>query len=948
MAQPVGQKSFNSGEWAQQLYARVDMEKWHSGAALLLNYYVDYRGGASSRAGTKYVIQVKDSSNPVRLIPFQASFTVGYVLEFGEFYIRFHANGSPVKEAAQAMTGATTASPAVFTLNAHGYQDGDWLYASSFAGGTWGTNMNGRYFIVTAAAANTFQLTDLRGNAINSTGWGVWSAGNFARVYTIPSPYAADDLALLKFAQDVTTMILCHPDYSAYELTLVSATNWTLTAIQYGSTVTAPSPSAATTLAAGTVNYSYVVTAVDAEGQESNASVAATLTSKQDLRTTAGTNRISWAAIPGASHYNVYKAELAYTNVVPAGAVHGFIGYTEGVDFDDSNISPDFSLTPPVAQNPFLGAGVESYTVTNQGSYSSPANAPTVTIGASTGGQTATAAVVMGVIGTPTVSGSGGSGWNVGDIVQMEYGVRLVVATIGGGGAIATFQPITFPGSDPGTFTQPAGALPAGINGPSGGFVAANVTWGVRYVTPIQNGSGYTSAPAVTFSAGAAAADAVLGDASAGNPMVPGFFQQRLALMGQPQAPQSFNYSRPGSASYYNFDVSNPTQPDDAISGFLVSGQLNNIKSMIAQTSGHLILTDGGLWVINGGAAGAPVSADSVAANAQSFVGANDVPPIVANADILYVQAKGSSVRNATYNFYTNVFTGADISILSSHLFFGKEVLEWCWAEEPYKVVWAVRDDGYALALTFLKEQEFIAWTHSDTQGLFKSCASIIEDTTAGYANTVYWVVEREVGGADWQYIEMFADRYMPNGVVDAWCVDSGIQYDGAPETSFTGGEHLAGLTVTGLADGIVIPEFTMPTTGQFTLSSAASKVTVGLAFTPQLQTLPIDLGEPTVQGKVKKITGVTVRVAQTLGLSIGSSFDTLKPMKDLIRGNVSTTLVGQGSDQRVTDLVNGDAFTALDPTYTVPGQYCIEQPYPYPATILGVFPQITVGDTPK
>jgi len=26
----------------------------------------------------------------------------------------------------------------------------------------------------------------------------------------------------------------------------------------------------------------------------------------------------------------------------------------------------------------------------------------------------------------------------------------------------------------------------------------------------------------------------------------------------------------------------------------------------------------------------------------------------------------------------------------------------------------------------------------------------------------------------------------------------------------------------------------------------------------------------------------------------------------------------------------------------------CIEQPYPYPASILGVIPQLAVGDTPK
>jgi hypothetical protein len=136
-----------------------------------------------------------------------------------------------------------------------------------------------------------------------------------------------------------------------------------------------------------------------------------------------------------------------------------------------------------------------------------------------------------------------------------------------------------------------------------------------------------------------------------------------------------------------------------------------------------------------------------------------------------------------------------------------------------------------------------------------------------------------------------------------------------------------------------------MPSNGQFTLSTPASKVTVGIGYNCKLQTLALDLGEPSVQGKVKKINAVDVRVFQTLGLSIGPDFNNQVPMKDLVRGNVSSMLTGQAS-QIVTDLVTGDAKTYLQPTYTVPGQYCIQQSNPYPASILGVFPSYTIGDT--
>ena len=306
---------------------------------------------------------------------------------------------------------------------------------------------------------------------------------------------------------------------------------------------------------------------------------------------------------------------------------------------------------------------------------------------------------------------------------------------------------------------------------------------------------------------------------------------------------------------------------------------------------------------------------------------------------------KGSGVRDLSFNIYFSVFTGSDISILSSHLFYGYQILEWCWAEQPFYTVWAVRNDGVLLSLAYLKEQDFIGWAHHNTTGLYKSICAVTESTAdAGNVDAVYTVVQRTAGGYTNQYIERVADRIYPNGQVDAWCVDSGLQYIGAPKSSFTGAEHLAGMVCTGLADGNIIPPFTMPANGEFTIPVAGSKVTVGLGYACKLQTLAIDTGEPSIQGKVKKIPFVDVRVHQTLNLQIGNDFNHLTPMKDLIVGNVASTLTGQQT-QIISGLTTGDARTFLNPTYTVPGQYCFQQSDPYPASILGVFPAISVGD---
>src|SRR5882762_11907051 len=144
MSDNVIQTSFNSGEWSPSLYAQVNLKQYHSGAALLRNFFVDPRGGATTRPGTRYVAACK-SNDTVRPIPFQASFTVSYLLEFGQGYVRFYNNGAPVLEAPKTITNITQANPGAVTSTAHGFVTGDWVFITGVAGMT---QVNGGTYVV--------------------------------------------------------------------------------------------------------------------------------------------------------------------------------------------------------------------------------------------------------------------------------------------------------------------------------------------------------------------------------------------------------------------------------------------------------------------------------------------------------------------------------------------------------------------------------------------------------------------------------------------------------------------------------------------------------------------------------------------------------------------------------------------------------------------------------
>ena len=167
--------------------------------------------------------------------------------------------------------------------------------------------------------------------------------------YEIANPYAEADLFDVHYVQSADVLTLVHPNYAPRELRRLGATNWQLTTLSFAAPIAAPG--APTLVAAGHTavkyTYYYVVTAVDSEGVSESAASAAS-SAGGNLFETGATVTISWAAVTGASRYNVYKMQ---------GGLYGYIGQTSGLSIVDDNISPDLGKTPPIYDSVFNAAG---------------------------------------------------------------------------------------------------------------------------------------------------------------------------------------------------------------------------------------------------------------------------------------------------------------------------------------------------------------------------------------------------------------------------------------------------------------------------------------------------------------------------------------------------------------------------------------------------------------
>jgi hypothetical protein len=108
---------------------------------------------------------------------------------------------------------------------------------------------------------------------------------------------------------------------------------------------------------------------------------------------------------------------------------------------------------------------------------------------------------------------------------------------------------------------------------------------------------------------------------------------------------------------------------------------------------------------------------------AQGANPVSDIAPLKIGAYALFIQEKGSQVRTLGYSFAENAFLGQDVTVMSAHLLQFNTIVAWAYQEIPYNVIWAVRDDGVMLSLTYLKEQDVYGWARHDTNGEVVSVA---------------------------------------------------------------------------------------------------------------------------------------------------------------------------------------------------------------------------------
>jgi hypothetical protein len=418
----------------------------------------------------------------------------------------------------------------------------------------------------------------------------------------------------------------------------------------------------------------------------------------------------------------------------------------------------------------------------------------------------------------------------------------------------------------------------------------------------------------------------------AGNkPSAVTYYQQRQVFSNTNNEPQATYTTQVNN--YSSLRTSIPARDDDAVTFTIAAQQVNEIRHLLPLDS-LLLLTSGAEWILTDGR-DKVLTPSTVGVRIQSYNGCSIVPPVVVNSTALFLQEKGARLRDIGYQFSTDNYTGNDLSLMAEHMFEGFQILAMTYAAEPYSIVWCVRDDGVLLGLTYQREHQVWGWHRHTTKGAFESIVSISEDDR----DAVYVIVRREVGGATVRYVERLEKRESTNAE-DCFYVDSGLTYNGAPATIISGLDHLEGELVTILADGYTLPD-QLVVSGAITLEREASKVHVGLRYTPVIETLDIDTPTPaqTVKAQSASVSKVTIEVEGSRGGFIGPRQDDGSyPLMSEIKPRFES----DNYDPIALKTYKQEVF--LQPQWAKGGGLRIEQRAPLPLAILSVIPQVDIG----
>lgn len=914
------QPAFTGGEISAEVANRVDLDKYQLAVLQAYNCLIKPHGPIYRRPGMKYMVRTKYSDKACILVPFNGADSTDYLLEIGEKYIRVHKNGLYINIEVMTPYAADMLQDLRFV------QSADTMFIAS---GKYPVKQLARYS-ETDWRFSDFEITDMYFDESNSlesySGISYTSPGTYLFQPTVTGEYQIDIAGgggggggAAKYRKKMGD----HSSRTVYinggnggnggriikTLTLNKETSYTITVGSggaAGSNASIPAPSGSN----GVSSTAFGMIAKGGDGGPGG---------RKGEPNTPGTDGTSYGngANGGAGGYG--KSLLGCSETQPTAGANGWVKilYTGNKELTPSGTQGDITLTSN--KNIFVSSKPGACIKLKQEIASKTVS--------TRNGTTERVRV--------------GENWKV--ISHGTWSGSFAIEKSDDGESWKEYRKYTskddYNPSESGSVTEPV-FLRAVCTISSG-------TCTVDLTAMAYNAEGVVKLTEITSDSTAKAhVEKELGSTDMttnflwgawseefGYPQTLCFFQDRLCFGGTKKQPYMVWMSRTGDYGNFSVEKASGTVTDDsAVALAFVSRKQFKILHLIASTD-LIVLTAGNEWTVSGSDTVTPSKA---VPKMQTTRGCSTVEPLMIGGRIVFVQGRGSTVRDMAYSYETDSYGGNDLTLLAKHIIENVQIVDSAYKQEPDSTIYFVRSDGTMACLSYIMEQKVYAWSTIETQGKIEAVAAVQE----GDEDIIYLVVQREINGVTVRNIEYLAKNpAKSNNPDDYIMLDNAIEYSTAEKSS---GEteidaaELAGEKVTVIGDGRMYSGLTVSQDGTVTLPAAVQHAFIGLPYRSivELPNVEIKTGDGTMQGRKKQISNCILRLSNSLGGMVGPDINTMDLMNFDEQDAVSDIKLFTG-DKHMTLPIGG---------FNNEGRVIIVTDEPYPFNLLAVVREVSFG----
>jgi hypothetical protein len=842
------QTSFLGGEISKWAQGQFDRPEYKTSLAKASNILIVDEGAAPRRPGFQFLGTTRNGA-PGRQLPFDFSETSPYNMEFTDGFLRFwNGNSLVTTNDSQTVSAVSNGSPAVFTLpTAVTWETGDEVYFTfnNPAEAAAGNLLLNRQFVLTMITNTTFSVTDaITGQVINASMFAIVSGGNFSFDGPLSSgPISDGPLSASPALRTVIQNISPTVNHIAQIITpyTVAGNDWhSLRAVQG-------------------LNLSML------------------------LHTSVSPQALQVLSFPTSNKFAVFSYNAAVFQDGPyldppanaiatpsglSGVIQVVVGYAAWIS------STVYGTNVLVTYN-----GQDYFSLTNGNAGNTPSTSPTNWQALAPGSSIGTSGFVSTDVGRALRLFSAPQAWAAGTTYAAGNSVSY-------NGSYFT----SLVGSN--TNNQPDISLTDWSISTS----AAVWTWGtITSVTApnqvsvqLQGGNLLYTTPCPAFRIGA-------WSNTTGWPTCGCYYGGRFWFGGA--IPNRVDSSQPDTPF-----IMSPTQPDgtvtdsNGITYTFNSNSVDQILNMEPLSTGIMVMTAKGEYLLNSGTNGGPITPSSILESPATKYGSANVLPVKTGLTVCFVQKYARRLLEYLADVFSQRYYGPDLTTYARHIG-ARGFQELAYQQEPAPVVWARMGDGSLVGTTYRRvslfsnqKPEFNAW-HQHPLGSGRLVESICvgpSTNTANILDTLSMVTNDPATNI--RYVESLTplmDETDP--LTQAWFLDAAVTPQAALLTNnavtFYGLTYLNGKIATVFAAGLDCGDYLVEN-GQITVPLGTKDNTTGYTFdTPQFNILQPKASTFASNSVTVFAGAVQYKIPAVIGLNYQSKGQLCRPMMPIDTG---------------------------------------------------------------